>query len=136
MRASLSVAMLRNCHFKVLALLPLAFLTLSACSSPHFFPRLKPLFPGLDESKMSASARASLGKAKQDFQLARHKKEPVNAHYVSTLPYSHSRVFEGDGYCITMTNRNRVKYTELGPKIVISASITGGKPFCYDEIDR
>src|SRR5690242_11813577 len=85
------------------------FLGLPGCAgtrNPHFFPRLHPLFAGLDESKIRGNARAMLARAKEDFQLARHGKEPRYAKYVSTIPYTHSRVYEGKGYRLTMVKKD------------------------------
>ena len=119
-------------------LLSIALLALSACAGPNsasFFPRMHPLFAGLDETKVCGCAKESLAKAKADFLLARRGKEPVHAKYVSTIPYTHSRVFEGKGYCITMVKKDIVDSFYEGPKIVLNSSITGGKPFTYDEVE-
>jgi hypothetical protein len=108
------------------ALLSLALLALPACAgsnSAGFFPRMHPLFAGLDETKVCGCAKASLAQ------------EPVHAKYVSTIPYTHSRVFEGKGYCITLVKKDLVDSFYEGPKIVLNASITGGKPFTYDEVE-
>ena len=125
--------------------LPIAALALSillvvlpGCAgtqNANFFPRTRPLFAGLDETKVCACARPSLAKAKADFQLARHGKEPRFAKYISTIPYTHSRVFEGKGYRITMVDKDLVGPRLVGPGIVLDASITGGKPFAYDEVE-
>lgn len=115
-----------------------AFLCLPGCSgatNPHFFPRMHPLFAGLDESKVCDCAKAILTKAKADFQLARHGEEPRYAKYVSTIPYTHSRVYEGKGYRLTMVNKDLVSVRYEGPRIVLDACITGGKPFAYDEVN-
>ncbi|MEO6787332.1 MAG: hypothetical protein ABI318_14460 [Chthoniobacteraceae bacterium] len=103
--------------------------------NPHFFPRMHPLFAGLDESKVCGCAKAVLAKAKTDFQLARHGEEPRYAKYVSTIPYTHSRVYEGKGYCLTMVNKDLVSVRYEGPRIVLDACITGDKPFAYDEVN-
>ena len=101
----------------------------------NFFPRLHPLFAGLDETKVRASAKPLLAKAKEDFQLARHGKAPRHAKYTGTIPCTRSRVYEGKGYRITMVKKDLVLSHSEGPQIVLDASITGGKPFSYDEID-
>lgn len=120
------------------ALLSIAMLALPACAgsnSAGFFPRMHPLFAGLDETKVSGCAKASLAQAKEDFLRARHGREPVHAKYVSTIPYTHSRVFEGKGYCITLVKKDLVDSFYEGPKIVLESSITGGKPYAYDEVE-
>ncbi|MDB6140914.1 MAG: hypothetical protein JWO94_3986 [Verrucomicrobiaceae bacterium] len=109
---------------------------LSACASPHVLPRLKPLFGGLDESQVPVAARLLLAHAKQDFALARHGREPVNARPAGVIPHTHSRVFEGDGYRLTMVNNDLVNVLLVGPEIVLDGRITNGGPYRYDEIDR
>ena len=119
-------------------ILSIVFLSLPGCAGRQnacFFPRVHPLFAGLDESKVCGCARPMLAKAKEDFQLARHGKEPCHAKYVSTIPYTRSRVYEGKGYRITMVNKDIVPAHYEGPQIVLDAGITGGKPFTYDEVD-
>ena len=110
--------------------------SLTSCSNPHFLPRLKPLFGGLDESNVPVSARVALNHAREDFQLARHCHEPVHAKPAGVIPYTHSRVFKGDGYTITMVNNDLVNVQLRGPEIVLDSKITNGKPYRYDEIDR
>ncbi len=114
----------------------LALSLLPACANDHFFPRLKPLFAGLDESRVPAAARAALARAKVDFQLARHGETPRYALHVGTLPCTHSQVFQGRGYQVILVNKDLVNTTETGPEIVLDSSITQGKPYHYDEIDR
>ena len=121
------------------AVLSIALLVLPGCATtknPHFFPRLHPLFAGLDETKIRPGARAALAEAKVDFQLARHSKAPQYAKYVSTIPYTHSRIYQGKGYCITMVHKDAAGCRSDGPEIVLDASMTNGKPFSYDEIDE
>jgi len=116
----------------------LAFLILPGCAiteNPHFFPRLRPLFAGLDETKIRPGAKAALAEAKADFQLARHGKAPQYAKYVSTIPYTHSRIYQGKGYRLTLVHKDLVGCCFVGPSIVLDASITGGKPFAYDEVE-
>jgi hypothetical protein len=128
--------MLQKCHISILAFLTLTLFPLTSCANDHWFPRAKPLFPGLNEASVPASARAALSRAKADFQRARHGQAPLYAHFVGTATHSMSKFFQGDGYRITMVNSYTLAYTDLGPDIVIDASITGGQPFHYDEVDR
>ncbi len=109
---------------------------LSACASEHFFPRLKPLFAGLEESQVPVSARRSLAEAKVDFQLARQGMNPHYAKAAGTLPCSHSRVFEGNGYQLTLVDKDLAHITLKGPQIVLGSRITQGQSYHYDEIDR
>jgi hypothetical protein len=112
---------------------------LSGCAGPqkaHFFPSWQPLFAGLDESGIRPGARQALTEAKADFELARQNKEPRFAQYVSTIPNTHSRIYQGKGYRLTMVNKDVVFSRSHGPEIVLDASITGGKPFTYDEVNE
>src|SRR6266446_5026733 len=121
-----------------LPLVFLALLSLSGCAgsqNPHYFPRLHPLFAGFDETRIRPSAKAALAEAKADFQLARHGKAPQYAKYVSTIPYTHSRIYQGKGCRVTLVNKDLVVSHYVGPQIVLDASITGGEPFTYDEIE-
>lgn len=116
----------------------IVLLCLPGCAgtqNAHFFPRMHPLFAGLDESKVCGCAKPMLAKAKADFQIARHGKEPRYAKYVSTIPYTHSRVYEAKGYRLTMVKKDIVCCHYEGPQIVLDACITGGKPFAYDEVN-
>jgi len=116
----------------------IALFALPACAGPisaSFFPRLHPLFAGFDETKVPPSGKTSLAQAKADFQLARHGKAPLYATYAETIPYTHSRVFKGKGYCITLVKKDLVDSFYEGPKIVLDASITGGQPCGYDEVE-
>ena len=119
----------------ILAVMLLCLPGCAGTQNAHFFPRLHPLFSGLDESKVHGSAKTMLAKAKADFQLARHGKEPRYAKYVSTIPYTHSRVYEAKGYRLTMVNKDITPCHFEGPQIVLDEGITGGKPFAYDEVD-
>ncbi len=109
---------------------------MACCSNPHVLPRLKPLFGGFDESTVPVSARVLLDHAREDFQLARHCHEPVHAKRAGVISDTHSRVFKGDGYTLTMVNKDQVNVLLTGPEIVLSSKITNGKPYRYDEIDR
>ena len=110
-------------------------LLLVGCANPHFFPRARPLFPGLNEAVLPLNAKARIDEAKNDFQLARAGKQPAFALYVSTIPYTHSKIFEGRGYSLTLVDKTINMVHSQGPEIVISSSLTGGKPYLYDEID-
>lgn len=109
---------------------------LSGCTTDHFFPRLKPLFAGFDESKIPASARKNLAEAKEDFQCCRHGALPRHARYAGTIAYTHSKVFEGRGYRVTVYDKDLVRPQEHGPGIVLGPSITGAEPFEYEEVNR
>lgn len=119
-------------------LLAIACTILTGCAgggNPHFMPRTKPLFAGLHEDGLSTGAKAMLDEAKTDFQLARHGHDPRHAKFASTIPGTHSRVFEGRGYELTLVNKDLVICHYIGPKIVLKAAITGGQPFEYDEVN-
>jgi hypothetical protein len=121
----------------ILPVLAIACAVPAGCAggNPHFMPRMHPLFGGLDEQKLGHGAKAMLAEAKADFLLVRHGKDPQYAKYASTIPYTHSRVFEGRGYQLTMVRKDEIARLYVGPKIVIKAAITGGQPFAYDEVD-
>jgi hypothetical protein len=113
----------------------LLFATVSGCASGHFFPRCQPLFAGLSETAVPAGARGALAEAKEDFQCGRCGEAPRHARYVTTLPYTHSRVYEGRGYRLTLVDKRLVTSAMKGPEIVVDATITGGGVYRYDEID-
>ena len=108
---------------------------LVSCANEHFFPKTRPLFVGLDEARVPAAAKPSLAKAKEDFQRARHGQEPVHARYLETLPSSNSKVFQGDGYRVTLVSKNFVHCVQTGPDIVLESCLTGGRPCRYDELE-
>ena len=119
-------------------LLAVACAALAGCAgggNPHFMPRTRPLFSELQEEKLGAAAKAMLGEAKEDFQLGRHGKDPRFAKYASTIQGTHSRVFAGRGYELTLVNKDMVVTHYVGPKIVLKVAITGGQPLEYDEVD-
>ena len=119
-------------------LLALALPFLAGCAgggNPHFFPRTHPLFAGFDEARLGGGAKAMLAEAKEDFALARHGGQPAHAKFASTIPGTHSRVYDGRGYRLTIVDRDDVVSHEIGPKIVLNAPITGGAPFSYDEVN-
>ena len=59
----------------------------------------------------------------------------MHAQFVTTIPYTRSRVFDGKGYRLTMVSNDKAPSHPHGPDIVINGSITGGKPYQYDEIN-
>lgn len=113
-------------------------LCLPACAAtkdPHFFPRLHPLFAGLDESKMRPAAKAALAEAKVDFLRVRRGQKPQYAQYTRTAPHDGSKIYEGWGYCLTVVHKQIGGSCSDGPAIVLTPKITGGKPYSYDEVD-
>jgi len=106
----------------------------TSCADEHFFPKVRSLFPGMNEAAVPAKARPALAKAKVDFQLARHAQAPQYAHYVGTAPGGDGKVYEGEGYRLTMVSKEFVHRQEAGPAIVLDPSITGGGAYRYDEI--
>lgn len=107
----------------------------TSCSSPHLFPRTRPLFVGLDESGMSPVAKHQLAKAKADFQSVRASEKPCHARDAGRLPHTKSERFLGEGYEITMVDSWAGFVHSRGPKICIQPCVTGGKAYHYDEID-
>lgn len=107
----------------------------TSCSSPHVFPRTKPLFVGLDESGLSPVAQRQLAKAKTDFQCVRTSGKPFHAQDAGRVPHSKTRRFVGDGYEITMVDSWAGFVHSHGPKISIQPSVTGGKAYHYDEVE-
>ncbi len=122
--------------FLSLAFSLITFSPLASCAGDHWFPRAQPLFPGVNEASVSASARAALSRAKADFSRARRGESPLYAHFTGTAPSSNSRVYEGDGYRITLVNKYMMVYSDIGADIVLDSSITGGQPLHYSEVDR
>jgi hypothetical protein len=116
--------------------LSLVSLLLASCSSPHFFPRTQPLFAGLDESRMSTKSQQTIAKAKVDFRLAQKGMTPQYAKYIHTIPHTRSKVYEGDGYRVTMVKEDNSFRLRTGPEIVVSSCITGGRAYRYDEVDE
>ena len=109
---------------------------LSSCANPHFFPRLQPLFPGLDEAGLSAADQTALAQARTDFMLVKHGKTPQYAKLVSADPHSRSRVYQGQSYSLTSVREENMYPLRTGPEIVFSPSLTGGKSYRYDEVDE
>jgi hypothetical protein len=115
----------------------LGVILLAGCADPHFFPRLRPLFAGLDESKVPTSSREALNEAKTDFRLAEHRQTPRYARYLETTPGTDTKVYAGTGYRIAMVHVDRSYGARLdGPRILLDRSLTGGDPYAYDEVDE
>jgi hypothetical protein len=106
------------------------------CANPHFFPRTRPLFPGFDESKMPSTSAKALSEAKVDFQRAIRRQAPIHAQFVEVTPYTRSRVYQGRGYRLTHVDKYSVHSRCEGPHIVLESSLTGGKPYSYDQLDE
>jgi hypothetical protein len=120
----------------ILCLAVLSIGLLPACANPHFFPRLRPLFAGLDEGQVPAGSRTALAHAKTDFMLVKHGKAPRYAQYVKSVPRTNTKVYEGEGYRISAINENTSYPLRKGPEIVVFSSITGGDTYRYDEVDE
>ena len=76
-----------------------------------------------------------LAQAKVDFQLARHGRTPQYAKYAHMNRSSHSKVYEGQGYRLTIVHQDSIYPHEEGPDILLYPRITGGEPYHYDEVD-
>ena len=109
---------------------------LSACASEHALPQFKPLIGGLDESQVPADAREDLLHAREDFQMVREGKKPVYAVPTGRIPGTHSQVYQGNGYELTLIDNDSANVHLLGPEIVLGSQITHGQPYRYDEIQR
>lgn len=107
----------------------------TSCSSSHVLPCLKPVFAGLDESKVPAAARHQLSKAKQDFRCVRVCGQACYARDCGRIPHTNSRKFVGDGYEITQVDSWAGFVHRHGPQIVIQPCITGGRIYRYDEVE-
>jgi len=118
-----------------LPLAALLALALSGCASHSVLPRTKALFAGLDETHLTPTAATRLAKAKRDFQCVRACGKPCHASDAGGVPHSQSRRFTGDGYEIILVKASSGFNHREGVEIVIDSSITGGKPFHYEEID-
>lgn len=94
------------------------------------------MFPGLDETQVPAPARGALQQAKTDFMLAKHGKTPQYAQYLHTIPHTRSKVYQGNGYCLTMVRIDHTYPLKSGPEIVIMPSLTGSGVYRYDEVDE
>lgn len=106
------------------------------CANPHFFPRMRPLFAGLDESKVPRRSQVALAQAKADFQLARAHAQPRYAKFVGLAPSSQTRLYQGNGYRIALVQKEAFFAHSHGPQIVIEGAITGGMAYHYDEVDE
>lgn len=109
---------------------------LTSCASSHLFPKSQPLFTGLDESKVPAKARPAVENAKEDFRLAQRGGEPRHAHQVTGVVCAQQKLYKGDGYLLTVRDNDLVRPQEHGVRVVLEARLTGGRPFCFDDIDR
>ena len=114
----------------------LAATAASSQANPHFFPRLRPLFVGLDESRVPARAKNALQEAKVDFQRARLAEPPRFAVYSGESSDPKGKVYQGQGYQITEVHEEAVNIWYDGPKITLESSVTGGKAYQYSEVNR
>lgn len=125
-------------HFRHISQVGIAVVSLSlllpACADEHFFPKVRPLFPGLNEAMVPVKEKTKLAKAKVDFARARHGKAPQYAHLANSD--SGAAVYSGEGYRITLVHNDVVLYQDVGAGIVIEPCLTGGAPYAYDEIER
>jgi hypothetical protein len=112
----------------------LATTILTGCADEHFFPKAHGVFPGLNESRVSPRARQALAEAKVDYMRARRGEQPQYAHFVSQNPKG--KRYEGNGYELTMVNNHMMVYSDVGPDIVLSPSITGGQSLHFSDIER
>jgi hypothetical protein len=120
---------------KMLALLLVATApTIQA--NPHFFPRLRALFVGLDESKVPVQAKNALAEAKIDFQRARQAQPHRFAVYTGESSDPKGKIYQGQGYQLTEVHEEAVNVWYDGPKITLDTSITGAKPYQYSEVNR
>jgi hypothetical protein len=119
----------------IVCLYIMAALAATGCANPHFFPRLRPLFVDLDETKIPASAQTALLQAKSDFQRARHYEAPRYAAYSGPGFSPRGKVYQGHGYCITMVHEETAFGWLDGPEIALEPSITGGLRYRYSEVD-
>ena len=119
----------------IVCLYIIAGLTATGCANPHFFPRLRPLFIDLDETKVPASAQNVLLQAKSDFQRARHDEIPRYAVYSGASSNPRGKVYQGHGYRVTMVHEETPNGWFAGPEIVLEPGITGGLPYRYSEVD-
>jgi hypothetical protein len=110
-------------------------LTVTGFADPHFFPRLRPLFIDLNEAKVPAAAQNALAQAKSDFQRARHHEAPRYATYAGLSESPRGRVYRGHGYSVTVVHDETPFGWYEGPKIELDASLTGGAPYRYSEVD-
>ncbi|HEY3898837.1 MAG TPA: hypothetical protein VGM54_09510 [Chthoniobacter sp.] len=114
----------------------LAATAASSQANPHFFPRLRSLFVGLDESRVPAGAKNALQEAKIDFQRARLAEPPHFAAYMGETSDPRGKVYQGQGYQITEVHEEAVNIWYDGPKTTLDKSVTGGRPYQYSEVNR
>jgi hypothetical protein len=101
------------------------------CTHCDPFVSFRPLFVGLDETRLPARARVAVAEAKYDFQRARKGRTPHYAILACSDPVAGFTAYRGKGYKLTIYEggpRHRV-----GQKIEIDPSLAGGRPFQYDE---
>jgi len=111
-------------------------LVVAGCADPHFFPRLRPLFVGLDEASVPVEARPVLAQAKTDFRRARRREAPRFAVFSGFSSHPKGKVYTGKGYRITEVHDEGVNSWLDGLEITLDSSITGRAPFHYSEGDR
>lgn len=109
----------------------IVFMT-QGCSnvSPGRQPR--PIFPGLDESKVPTKTKESLAQAKTDFQMGKRGNPPEYAKFSSEDPFTRSKTYQGEGYTLTLVNDLR-RHRE-GSEILIESTVTGGEPYRHEAI--
>ena len=109
---------------------------LVGCANPHFFPCTRCLFPGMDESSVPSRCRQALAEAKEDFQRVQHGQLPAHAKFVCGIACTHSKIFDGNGYRITLVDKDFPSQHAKGPDIVLHSSLTGGAAYHYDRIEN
>jgi len=114
----------------------LASTLLVGCANPHFFPSTRCLFPGMDESCVPGRCRLALAEAKEDFHRAQRGQLPVHARFVCGIAGTHSKIFDGKGYRITLVDKDFPSQHAKGPEIVLYSSLTGGAAYHYDRIEN
>lgn len=119
-----------------LSLLSICLLVLSSCSSPHFLPLTRPLFPGLAEEGLNDAAKHKLAMAKVDFQRGRQGQEPVYARAIHEKSCNGRRCYQGPGYTLTLVNDGTIYKREQGVRIEVGREITGSQPFHFSAIDQ
>jgi hypothetical protein len=107
-----------------------------AGASAHFFPRLRPLFVGLNESALSPAARKDLAQARFDFVRARHGEKPRFAAFTGMDADLHARVYQGSGYRLMIVHEEAPHSYFVGPAIELDGRLTGGAPIHYSEVDE
>ncbi len=111
-------------------------LLLTACSAPHFVPRERSLFPGLDEYSVAPARQPALKDAKEDFLLAQRGLVPAHAKPVSADTWGRVRVFDGEGYRVIVKEQDPLARHPKGPDIILYSSLTGAAPYHYDLVEN